>query len=63
VFIRFLQPLKPRKLAKVLPEEKIFYSNLGFAETDGSGEMILSEEGASMLLNDLDQKRNLDTFD
>ncbi|MEO0843964.1 MAG: hypothetical protein AAF063_34510 [Cyanobacteria bacterium J06643_5] len=46
-----------------VPEEKIFYSNLGFAETDGSGEMILSEEGASMLLNDLDQKRNLDTFD
>lgn len=46
-----------------VPEEKIFYSNLGFAETDGSGEMILSESGAVMLLNDLELKRNLDTFD
>ena len=39
-----------------VPEEKIFYSDLGFIETNGSGEMILSDEGASMLLNDLDQK-------
>ncbi|MGB6301969.1 MAG: hypothetical protein WBF90_38165 [Rivularia sp. (in: cyanobacteria)] len=46
-----------------VPEEKIFYSDLGFRETNGSGEMILSESGAAMLLNDLDQKRNLDTFD
>ena len=57
-----------KRLSRILklfavPEEKIFYSNLGFTETNGSGEMILSEEGASMLLSDLDQKRNLDTFD
>ena len=46
-----------------VPEEKIFYSDLGFTETDGSGEMILGESGAALLLNDLDLKRNLDTFD
>ncbi|NJO59370.1 MAG: hypothetical protein HC836_13975 [Richelia sp. RM2_1_2] len=46
-----------------VPQEKIFYSNLGFVETNGSGEMILSESGAAMLLNDLEQKRNSDTFD
>lgn len=54
-----------RRILKLfaVPEEKIFYSDLGFIETNGSGEMILSESGAAMLLNDLDQKRNLDTFD
>lgn len=46
-----------------IPEEKIFYSDLGFTETDGSGEMILSESGAAMLLSNLDQKRESDTFD
>jgi hypothetical protein len=46
-----------------VPQEKIFYSNLGFVETNGSGEMILSESDAAMLLNDQDLKRNLDTFD
>ncbi|BAZ15033.1 hypothetical protein NIES4071_69030 [Calothrix sp. NIES-4071] len=46
-----------------LPEEKNFYSDLGFEETNGSGEMILSENKASMLLLDLDQKRNSTTFD
>ncbi|NJN12178.1 MAG: hypothetical protein HC815_31150 [Richelia sp. RM1_1_1] len=46
-----------------VPQEKIFYSNLGFVETNGSGEMILSESDAAMLLLDLEQKRNSDTFD
>lgn len=46
-----------------LPEEKDFYRDLGFEETDGSGEMILSDNNASMLLQDLDQKRNSTTFD
>lgn len=46
-----------------LPEEKDFYRDLGFEETDGSGEMILSDNNASMLLQDLDQKRNSSTFD
>ncbi|MEL7246486.1 MAG: hypothetical protein AAGM40_29795, partial [Cyanobacteria bacterium J06573_2] len=46
-----------------IPEEKDFYSDLGFAETDGSGEMILSENDAAMLLLDLELKRNLNTFD
>ena len=46
-----------------VPEEKIFYSDLGFTETDGSGEMILGESGAALLLNDLDQKRSSSTFD
>lgn len=46
-----------------IPEEKDFYSDLGFAETNGSGEMILSENDAAMLLLDLELKRNLDTFD
>ena len=46
-----------------VPEEKNFYSDLGFIETNGSGEMILSENDAAMLLLDLDQKRNSTTFD
>lgn len=46
-----------------VPEEKDFYSDLGFEETNGSGEMILSENDATILLLDLDQKRNSDTFD
>ena len=46
-----------------VPEEKNFYSNLGFEETNGSGEMLLSENNASMLLLELDQKRKSSTFD
>jgi hypothetical protein len=54
-----------RRILKLfaVPEEKNFYSDLGFEETNGSGEMILSENQASMLLLDLDQKRNSTTFD
>jgi hypothetical protein len=46
-----------------VPEEKNFYSDLGFDETNGSGEMILSENQASMFLLALDQKRNSTAFD
>lgn len=46
-----------------VPEEKNFYTNLGFEETNGSGEMLLNENQASMLLLDLDQKRNSIAFD
>jgi hypothetical protein len=59
---------REKRLSRILklftvPEEKNFYSNLGFEETNGSGEMILSENNASMLLLDLDQKRKSSTFD
>ncbi len=46
-----------------VPGEKNFYTDLGFEETNGSGEMILSENQASMLLLALDQKRNSTAFD
>jgi hypothetical protein len=59
---------RDKRLSRILklfavPEEKNFYSDLGFEETNGSGEMILSESKASMLLLDLDQKRNSTAFD
>ena len=46
-----------------VPEAKEFYQDLGFEETNGSGEMILSSNAASMLLLDLEQKRNSTSFD
>lgn len=46
-----------------IPGAKRFYQRLGFEETDGSGEMLLNENQAAMLLLDLDQKRNSTTFD
>jgi hypothetical protein len=59
---------RDKRLSRILklfavPEEKNFYSDLGFEETNGSGEMILSESKASMLLLDLDQKINSTAFD
>ncbi|MEA5598922.1 hypothetical protein [Rivularia sp. UHCC 0363] len=45
-----------------VPEAKEFYQDLGFEETNGSGEMILSSNAASMLLLDLEQKRNSTSF-
>lgn len=46
-----------------IPDEKNFYSDLGFRETNGSGEMILDSNAASMLILDFDQKRNSTAFD
>jgi len=59
---------REKRLSRILklfavPEEKNFYSDLGFEQTNGSGEMILSQNKASMLLLDLDQKRNSTAFD
>ncbi len=59
---------RDKRLSRILklfavPEERNFYSNLGFEETNGSGEMILNENQASMLLLDLDEKRNSTAFD
>ena len=59
---------REKQLSRILklfavPEEKNFYTDLGFEETNGSGEMILSENNASMFLLALDQKRNSTAFD
>ncbi len=59
---------REKQLSRILKlfavsEEKNFYTDLGFEETNGSGEMILTENKASMLLLNLDQRRNSTTFD
>jgi hypothetical protein len=59
---------RDKRLSRILklfavPEERNFYRDLGFEETNGSGEMILNQNQASMLLLDLDEKRNSNTFD
>ncbi|MBV6627601.1 MAG: GNAT family N-acetyltransferase [Rivularia sp. (in: Bacteria)] len=46
-----------------IPSAKEFYQKIGFNETNGSGEMILDSIAASMLLLDLEQKRNSAAFD
>ncbi|MEM7589955.1 MAG: GNAT family N-acetyltransferase [Cyanobacteria bacterium P01_A01_bin.83] len=46
-----------------VPEAQEFYQDLGFEETNGSGEMILSSDAASRLLLNLEQKRNSAAFD
>ncbi len=46
-----------------IPDAKIFYQKIGFEETNGSGEMILNSNAASMFLLDLEQKRNSTAFD
>ncbi|MDY6899933.1 MAG: GNAT family N-acetyltransferase [Cyanobacteriota bacterium] len=46
-----------------VPDEKEFYQSIGFEETNGSGEMVLTSNAASMLLLDLEQKRNSTNFD
>ncbi|MEA5594203.1 GNAT family N-acetyltransferase [Rivularia sp. UHCC 0363] len=46
-----------------IPGAKRFYQKIGFEETNGSGKMILNPNSASMLLLDLDQKRNSAAFD
>lgn len=43
--------------ALVIPSARNFYDSLGFVETDGSGEMILTPNAANMLI--LDQERRL----
>jgi len=59
---------REKQLSRILklfavPEERNFYSDLGFEETNGSGEMLLNENQASMFLLALDQKRNSTAFD
>lgn len=46
-----------------IPDAKSFYSDLGFEEVNGSGEMRMNSNAASMLLLDLEQKRNSTAFD
>lgn len=46
-----------------IPDAKIFYQKIGFEETNGSGEMILNSNAASMFLLDIEQKRNSTAFD
>ena len=46
-----------------IPDAKIFYQKIGFTETNGSGEMILDGNAASMFLLDIEQKRNSTAFD
>lgn len=46
-----------------IPDAKIFYQKIGFEETNGSGEMILNSNAASMFLLDIEQKRNSKAFD
>ncbi len=46
-----------------IPAAKRFYQKIGFNETNGSGEMILDSIAASMLLLDVEQKRNSAAFD
>jgi hypothetical protein len=46
-----------------IPAAKRFYQKIGFNETNGSGEMILDSIAASMLLLDVEQKRNCAAFD
>lgn len=46
-----------------IPDAKRFYQKIGFGETNGSGEMILNSNAASMFLLDIEQKRNSTAFD
>lgn len=46
-----------------IPDAKRFYQKIGFEETNGSGEMILNSNAASMFLLDIEQKRNSTAFD
>ena len=46
-----------------VPQEKYFYEKIGFEETNGSGEMILNRNSASMFLLDQEQRRESRTFD
>ncbi|NJL77768.1 MAG: GNAT family N-acetyltransferase [Richelia sp. RM2_1_2] len=46
-----------------IPDARKFYQDIGFVETDVSGDMILTYNAASMFLLDLEQKRNSTTFD
>lgn len=46
-----------------VPQEKDFYESIGFEETNGSGEMVLNRNAASMFLLDQEQRRESRTFD
>lgn len=46
-----------------IPDAIEFYQDIGFVETDISGDMILTYNAASMFLLELEQKRKFATFD
>ena len=46
-----------------VPSARQFYQEIGFIETDGSGEMILTTNAASMFLLNQEQNRESITFD
>ena len=46
-----------------VPQERDFYKSIGFEETNGSGEMVLNRNAASMFLLDQEQRRESKTFD
>lgn len=46
-----------------IPSAKEFYQEIGFIETDGSGEMILTANAASVFLLNQEQKRESIFFD
>jgi hypothetical protein len=46
-----------------IPSAKRLYQRIGFIETDGSGEMILTANAASIFLLDQEQNRESRTFD
>ncbi|MEC4817879.1 MAG: GNAT family N-acetyltransferase [Scytonema sp. PMC 1069.18] len=49
--------------AMVIPEARKFYEDKGFVETDGSGEMILTSNAASMFILDQEQRLLSQPFD
>lgn len=46
-----------------IPSARQFYQEIGFIETDGSGEMILTANAASMFFLNQEQNRESKTFD
>lgn len=49
--------------AFVIPSARDFYNSIGFVETDGSGEMILTPNAANMFILDQEQRLLSQPFD
>ncbi|MBW4666085.1 MAG: GNAT family N-acetyltransferase [Cyanomargarita calcarea GSE-NOS-MK-12-04C] len=49
--------------AMTIPQARPFYTRIGFTETNGSGEMILTREAAAKFLLEQEQRQQFQPFD
>jgi hypothetical protein len=68
VYQKFVKESKSKQFGGVvklftIPRAKARYSEIGFVDTDGSGEMLLTEASSREFLNGQQQRRDSQVFD